>query len=38
MPVMGHIGFTPQYHKKFKPQGDSINEKKKTKKQAKKIK
>jgi len=37
MPVMGHIGFTPQYHKKFKPQGDSINEKKKLLDQAKKI-
>ena len=21
MPVMGHIGYTPQYKKKFKPQG-----------------
>jgi 3-methyl-2-oxobutanoate hydroxymethyltransferase len=36
MPVMGHIGFTPQYHKKFKPQTDSINEQKKLLDQAKK--
>ena len=25
IPVMGHIGFTPQFQKKFKIQGDSIN-------------
>ena len=24
IPVMGHIGFTPQFHKKFKIQGDTI--------------
>ena len=26
IPVMGHIGFTPQYKKKFKPEGLSKNE------------
>ena len=26
IPVMGHIGFTPQYKKKFKPQGFKKNE------------
>ncbi len=25
IPVMGHIGFTPQFQKKFKIQGDSMN-------------
>ena len=26
IPVMGHIGFTPQYKKKFKPQGNNKKE------------
>ena len=25
IPVMGHIGYTPQFKKKFKIEGDSIN-------------
>ena len=29
MPVMGHIGYTPQYKKKFKPQGLKNKEEKK---------
>ena len=36
IPVMGHIGFTPQYFKKFKAQGMSEKEKYKLLEQAKK--
>ncbi len=37
IPVMGHIGFTPQFKKKFKIQGDTKNEAKKLLKEAKDI-
>ena len=37
VPVMGHIGFTPQFKKKFKVQGVKINEEKKLLDEAKKI-
>tara|TARA_Y100001970_G_scaffold289835_1_gene421422 strand:+ start:830 stop:1603 length:774 start_codon:yes stop_codon:yes gene_type:complete len=37
IPVMGHIGFTPQYKKKFKPHGLNINEEKKLIQEAKNI-
>ena len=37
VPVMGHIGFTPQFKKKFKVQGVKINEEKKLIDEAKKI-
>ena len=37
IPVMGHIGFTPQYKKKFKPHGLKKNEEKKLIEESKKI-
>ena len=37
IPVMGHIGFTPQFKKKFKVQGDTKNEANKLLKEAKNI-
>ncbi len=37
IPVMGHIGFTPQFKKKFKVEGDSKNRANKLLKEAKKI-
>ena len=37
IPVMGHIGFTPQYKKKFKPQGMSKKEELKLIKESKAI-
>ena len=37
IPVMGHIGFTPQYKKKFKPFGLKKNEQKKLIEESKKI-
>ncbi len=37
IPVMGHIGFTPQFKKKFKIEGNSKNEANKLLKEAKKI-
>ena len=37
IPVMGHIGFTPQYKKKFKPYGLKKNEEKKLIEESKKI-
>ena len=37
IPVMGHIGFTPQFKKKFKIEGDTKNKAKKLLKEAKDI-
>ena len=37
IPVMGHIGYTPQFKKKFKVEGKTFNEKKKLINTAKKI-
>ena len=37
IPVMGHIGFTPQYNKKFKPHGLKKDEEKKLIEESKKI-
>ena len=37
IPVMGHIGFTPQFKKKFKIEGDSINKADKLLKEGKNI-
>jgi len=37
IPVMGHIGFTPQYNKKFRPHGLKKNEEKKLIEESKKI-
>ncbi len=37
IPVMGHIGYTPQFKKRFKLEGDTINKKIKLLKEAKKI-
>ena len=37
IPVMGHIGFTPQFSKKFKISGKSISEQKRLINEAKKI-
>ena len=36
-PVMGHIGFTPQYKKKFEPQGQRKNQEKKLIEESKRI-
>ena len=37
IPVMGHIGFTPQYKKKFKPRGTNIKDELKLIKESKEI-